>query len=139
MKYRSSPAAFTLIESGVALAVSGIAIAGIMMLNSASLRLVQSNRMSNAASLVIQERVEQLRLTHWRHITDPTYITNTYFSSVPDSSEPLGDITETLTLSAYPNETVTEELQVKKSPLGVRTVRSGAAIPARAPSPCGSC
>jgi len=129
MKRSLSPAAFTLIEASVALAVAGVAIAGIMMLNSAALRLVRSSRMSNAASLVIQERVEQMRITNWKNVTDATYISGTYFGSTPDSVEPLGDVTETLTLSAYPDETVTEKLQVTKSPNGVQTITSGADIP----------
>src|SRR5215210_7467365 len=87
-------AAFTLSETLVGASVAVIGMAAVGLLNSAHLRYVQSARQSNAATLALQERVEQMRLADWRKITDPVYLKDTLYATAPRSSEPLTRFTE---------------------------------------------
>ena len=79
----------TLVETLFALAVAGIALAGVAAFNLHQLRLVKSVRDTNAASLCLQDRVEQLRVeSDWRRITSASYMTGSLFAAAPASAPP---------------------------------------------------
>lgn len=109
-------AGFMLSESLCALAISMVSLCSVMVANSHSLKLVKSTRDSSAATLCLQERVEQLRIANWQQITRAEYLQNSYFATVPRSIAPLeGSYTETITVSAYPDRTAASPLVVQKS------------------------
>ena len=68
LKNRPHRAAFTLIEVLVAAGVAAVGFLAVILLNTANLRYVKSSRQSNAATLCLQERAEQLRLADWRRL-----------------------------------------------------------------------
>lgn len=98
---RSRNAGFTLAETLVGASVAVIGMAAVAVLNQAHLRYVQSARQSNAATLALQERVEQMRLADWRKITDPTYLKDTLYATATVSSSPLARFTEEVQVAAY--------------------------------------
>ena len=103
-------------ESLCALAISMVSLCSVMVANSHTLKMVKSTRDSSAATLSLQERVEQLRIANWQQITGAEYLQNSYFASVPRSIAPLeGSYTETITVSAYPDPTSASPLVVAKT------------------------
>ena len=127
-------AAFTLVETMVGAAVAVIGIGGVAVLNSAHLRYVQSARQSNAATLVLQERVESMRLTDWHHLTDALYLKDTLYATPAASAGPLGRFTEELRVTAYEPQIDSEHpapspLVVKRNANGTRvTMLSGSGL-----------
>ncbi len=119
-------AAFTLVETMVGAAVAVIGIGGVAVLNSAHLRYVQSARQSNAATLVLQERVEAMRLTDWKHLTDSLYLKDTLYASPTASAGPLGRFTEELKVEAY--EPVIDASRPAPSPVLVQRKADGTRV-----------
>ena len=126
---KKARAAFTLAETLVATAISLLGMAGAMLLNTAHLRVVKSARQSNAATLCLQERVEQMRLGDWRKITDAEYLRNTLLANAPRSAAPLDRIAERVTIAAYPDPAAAQQLIVERRTNGERvTLISGAGL-----------
>src|SRR5690349_20409828 len=67
-------AGFTLVETMIAVALSCATLSTVMVLNAQQLKLVKSSRETNAASLVLQDRVEQMRILTWNNLTNPNYV-----------------------------------------------------------------
>jgi len=123
---RHSIGGFTLSETILATGIAMLAMAAATALNSAHLRLVKSSRQSNAATLALQERVEQMRLANWRKITDPEYLKDTLLASAPSSAAPLHQMTERITISAFPDPSAAQRLVVERRSSGERvTLVSG--------------
>jgi type II secretory pathway pseudopilin PulG len=97
-----SSAAFGLPETIIAMAIAALAMSGAMAINSHQLRLVKSTREASAASHALQERIEQVRTATWKQITDPIYVSQTLFSSLPRSIAPLDGYRETITITPWP-------------------------------------
>ncbi len=120
--------AFSLPETIIALAIGALAISGAMAVNSHQLRLVKATREASAASHSMQERLEQVRTATWSQITDPTYVSETLFSSLPRSIAPLDRYREMITISAWP-EGSGPVLCVEKAPKqSARIVSAGVGI-----------
>jgi hypothetical protein len=123
---RSGESAFTIAEAIVAVAVALIGMAAVMGLNAAHLRLVESARQSSSATFALQSRVEQMRLADWRKLTDVGYVKDTLLAQAPQSAASLGKMTESLTVSAYPDASACTPLIVEREQNGDRiTLSSG--------------
>lgn len=124
---RSNPhaAGFSLVEVMIGSMVAMIGIGAVMFLNSASLRYVRSARQSNAATLFLQERIEQVRIADWRRITSADYLKNTLFATLPKSAGALAGSSEQVSVVAYPSETAAEKLLVVRQSNGQRSTVSG--------------
>ncbi|EDY18760.1 hypothetical protein CfE428DRAFT_3797 [Chthoniobacter flavus Ellin428] len=126
---RNSEAGFTLVETLVSTAVALSGLAAAVLLNTAHLRLVKSGRQSNAATLSLQERVEEMRLGDWRKITNPDYLSNTLLAAPPRSAAPLDAISERVTITAYPDASAAQQLIVERETDGQRvTLLSGSGL-----------
>lgn len=126
---RLSIGGFTIAEAMVSTAVITVGMAAVMLLNSAHLRFVKSTRQSNAATLVLQERVEQMRLGNWRNMTNATFLRDTVLATQPKSATPLDRYSEKITITAYPDESAAQKLIVTRSADGSRTTLvSGAGL-----------
>ena len=122
-------AGFTIAEAIVSTAVVMIGMAAVMVLNSAHLRFVKSTRQSNAATLALQERVEQMRLGNWRNMTNATFLRDTVLATAPKSAAPLDRFAEKITVTAYPDESAAQKLIVTRYADGTRsTLVSGAGL-----------
>jgi hypothetical protein len=104
-----------------------LALGAVMQLNGQQLKMVKSARQSNAATLCLGERIEQLRIANWRQITDATYLRDTYFASLPRSMGPLDRTVEKITISAYPDPSVCAPIVVQKTGTGNGQVVSNSA------------
>ena len=112
---RKARSGFSLVEAVVSMAIGSMAVGGAMLLNAHQLRLVKSTRESSAAIQTIQERIEDLRNANWKQITDPAYLSGTYFTKFPKSVAPLDRYWEKITVSAWPDPSVCNKLIVEKS------------------------
>ena len=122
-------AGFTLVEVLVAAGVALVGFLAVTLLNTAHLRYVKSARQSNAASLCLQERVEQLRLADWRKLTNSSYLQDTLLATATKSAAPLDQISEKVTVAAFPDDTVATKLIVQRNSAGQRsTVSSGTGL-----------
>ena len=68
-----------------------------MLMNAQQLRLVSSTRESNAASWVLQDRLETLRNVSWSHLTNADRL-KTALSDIPDCARLLPNYLERVTL-----------------------------------------
>ncbi len=128
-RLRRNRSGFTLVETLITTVIAAAGIGAAMALNGAHLRLVHSSRASNAATLALQERVEQMRLGNWRKITSEDYLKNTILASAPKSAIPLDKPTEKIIISAYPDPTAADRLIVERKATGERvTISAGAGL-----------
>lgn len=93
---------FSVAEAVIAVAIISLTLGAMMTLNGHQLRMVKISRDMNAATLYQQERVEQLRQTRWPNLTDGAFISGTYMVKRPQSEMALNQISESITISAYP-------------------------------------
>jgi hypothetical protein len=108
-------AGFSVAEAVISLGIGSFSVGGAMLVNSQQLRLLKSTRESSSASHTLEERIEQLRIATWRQITDPSYISTTFFSALPKSLAPLDGYTEKVTVSAWPDATAATKIEVVKT------------------------
>jgi hypothetical protein len=115
--------AFALPELAITVCIILAAIGGTMVLGMAHLRLVNSSRQSSAATLSLGERIEQVRLTEWRKITDAEYLKDIVLANPAPSAGPLKVISERVVVSAYPNPSAAGRLVVERTTNGERVVK----------------
>ncbi len=118
---------FTIAEATLATAVVGMGFLAVFNTNAYQLKLVKKTRETNAASLALQERVETMRISNWRQMTNASYVAGTLMLSPTQSSGPLSGLEESITVSAYPDPSVCETLKVLRKASGTRTTPSGGA------------
>ena len=125
-RFRRRTRGFTIVETLITTVIAAAGIGAAMALNGAHLRLVHSSRASNAATLALQERVEQMRLGNWRKITNVDYLKDTILASAPKSAAPLDKPTEKIIISAYPDPAAANRLIVERNANGQRvTISAG--------------
>ena len=99
-------------------------LAGLFTLSSFSIRTARAGRETVAASLIVQERLDQLRRGNWTNVTDPTYI-QTQMSKPAGSAAPLSGVTERITINAYPAASPAPvPIEVRRSANGTVTIVS---------------
>jgi len=100
-----------LAEAMIAVAISAITLGAVMVLDAQQLRMVRSTRQSNAVSMALQHRIEQLRLTSWANLTDAQWLETHVFDQMPDCAQFLPNYQETVTLTPW-NEDSTAKMEV---------------------------
>jgi hypothetical protein len=115
--------AFALPELAFAAGIVLAAIGGAAVLGMAHVRLVNSSRQSHAATLSLGERIEQMRLTDWRKITDTDYLKDIVLAKPAPSAGPLRVLSERVVVSAYPNPSAASRLVVERGPNGEGVVK----------------
>ena len=116
---------FTIAEATLATAVVGMGFLAVFNTNAYQLKLVKKTRETNAASLALQERVETMRISNWRQMTNASYVAGTLMLKPTQSSGPLSGLEESITVSAYPDPSVCEPLTVVRNASGTHTPPSG--------------
>jgi Tfp pilus assembly protein PilV len=123
-------AGFTLAEAVISVAVSMIGLGGVMMMNAQQLKLVSSIRESNAASWVLQDRVEQMRHISWDHLTNADLLKSA-LSNVPECASALQGYKERITLVKSSDATKADatKLVIERTGAGqATTISAGAGI-----------
>ena len=98
---RASRAGFTILEAGIAGAIVTLFLTSLFALNSNLMHLLRAAAEAANASQHLQARVEQVRLSNWNQITDPTWVKGNLFNTKTDASVNLPGLTETLTATPY--------------------------------------
>lgn len=70
--------------------------------NERLLLTLKAQRESAAATMMLQERMETLRALSFSNVTDSSYIGSNVVNSATTSEAPLGNLSETITVNAYP-------------------------------------
>jgi hypothetical protein len=81
--------------------IIGLFMGGLFQMNALNLRTMRSGRETVAASLVLQERLDQVRNTTWANVSDAAYL-KSILDAGASSSTGLPQLTEQITISAYP-------------------------------------
>jgi type II secretory pathway pseudopilin PulG len=111
----------TLIEVVMALGLVAIFLGSLFTMNSASMQTIKMARDTAAASQVLQQRVESLRIANWHQVTDADWLQANVLNSAAPGIEGLKSFSETLTLSPY-DSTAVATTQLTRTGNSVRTV-----------------
>lgn len=99
---RLRPQGFTLVEVLITLVVAALFGAAAFATNQRLLLTLKAQRESAAATMMLQERMENLRALSFSNVTDSSYIGSNIINSATTSEAPLSNLSETITVSAYP-------------------------------------
>jgi len=98
---RHQRSAFTLAEVCVALAVCALFGAAAFATNERLLIALRAQKETTAATMMLQERMEQFRTTAYSNIADYNYVQTNMVQKPTVSEPPLGGLSETITVSGY--------------------------------------
>jgi hypothetical protein len=99
LRHRCSGA--VIVEALAAAMIIGLFMGGLFEMNAFNVRTVRAAKETVAGSLVLQERLDQVRNTKWTTVSDTTYL-QSVLSTAAASSGALPQLTEQITVSAYP-------------------------------------
>ena len=85
----------------MAAAVAALFLSSLFAINTASMGTIKMARESAAASQVLQQRVESMRIANWHQITDADWIQANLLNADAPGSVNLKALSETLTISPY--------------------------------------
>jgi len=104
-RHRTAQHAFTLVDVCMALVVCALFGTAVFATNSRLLLGLKGQKESTAATTALQERKESLRGTAFNSIANANYIHDNIFTNPTQSEGPLGSLSETVTVDAYPTPT----------------------------------
>ncbi len=105
LRLNSNRAAFTLMETTVAAALAAMFLASLFTMNMATMDTIRAAKESIAASQILQQRMESLRIANWHEVTDATWLHDNLLNVDVAGSTPLKNLAEDLTLVAYGSAT----------------------------------
>jgi type II secretory pathway pseudopilin PulG len=98
---KSTAAGSTLIEAMMAAGISALFLGSLFAINTSSMQTIKMAREAAAASQVLQQRVESMRIANWHQITDADWIKANLLNADAPGSVDLKSISETLTIVPY--------------------------------------
>src|SRR4051794_3631076 len=93
---------FTLVEVCTALVVCVLFGVAAFAANQRLLFALKSQKETTAATMVLQQRMEQLRATAFSNIATPAQVQASILANPTGSEAPLGNLSETITVAIYP-------------------------------------
>ncbi len=97
---------FTLVESMIAAAISVLFLSSVFVMNISSMDTIRCAKESVAASQLLQQRIESLRIANWQEITSATWLAANTLSANAAGTDALKNLSETLMLVPYGSATV---------------------------------
>jgi hypothetical protein len=91
----------TILEAVFAGAIMALFMGGLFELNARNVQLLKSGKESFAATIVLEERLEQLRSGKWADITSADYL-QTILAQPASSSAQLPKLSEQISITEYP-------------------------------------
>ena len=85
----------------MAAGVSALFLGSLFAINTSSMGTIKMAREAAAASQVLQQRVESMRIANWHEITDANWIQANLLNADAAGANDLKSVTETLTLTPY--------------------------------------
>ena len=91
----------SLIEAAIAACTSALFLGSLFTMNMTAMKTMRTAREATAASQVLQQRVESLRIANWHQVTNPDWISANLLNANAAGSNSLYVLSETLTLIPY--------------------------------------
>ena len=85
----------------MAAGISALFLGSLFAINSSSMSTIKMAREAAAASQVLQQRVESMRIANWHQITDANWVKTNLLNTAAPGAEDLKSVSETLTLTPY--------------------------------------
>ena len=98
--------AFSLIETTVAATIAAMFLSSLFTMNMVTMDTIRCAKESIAASQVLQQRMESMRIANWQEVTDATWLRDNLLNTAVAGSAPLKNLVETLTIVAYGSTTI---------------------------------
>jgi len=98
---RASSDGFSLVESSIAVGISVLFLSSVFTMNISAVDSIRGSKESVAASQVLQQRIESLRIANWQEITTASWLATNSLNTSAAGSEVLKNLSETLTLEPY--------------------------------------
>lgn len=98
--------AFSLVETTVAATIAALFLTSLFTMNMATMDTIRCAKESIAASQVLQQRMESMRIANWQEVTDASWLRDNLLNTAVAGSTPLKNLVETLTLVAYGSTTI---------------------------------
>ena len=114
LQLNSNQHAFTLMETTVAAALAAMFLASLFTMNMATMDTIRAAKESIAASQILQQRMESLRIANWHEVTDANWLHDNLLNVDVAGSTPLKNLAEDLTLVAY-GSTTTGNIELARS------------------------
>ncbi len=96
-----SQSAFSLIEVVVAGAIAALILTSLFTMNVSAMDTIRGAKESIAASQILQQRIESMRIANWHQVTDATWLRDNLLNADIQESTSLRDLTETVTIVNY--------------------------------------
>jgi type II secretory pathway pseudopilin PulG len=91
----------TLIEVVMATGLVALFLGSLFTMNSSSMETIKMARQTAAASQVLQQRIEALRIANWHEITDADWLTHNILNTAASGGDSLKNLSETLDIAPY--------------------------------------
>ena len=98
---------FTLSECVVSLCVVTMLTAAALSTSTQAIIITRMGHEQAAASQVLQQRFEQLRVANWSRVTDPSWLSNNTLLKDAPGAESLPGLSETVCIKPYGSSTTT--------------------------------
>lgn len=85
----------------MAAGISAIFLSSLFAINTASMSTIKMAREAAAASQILQQRVESMRIANWHQITDPDWVKANLLNASAPGTNDLKAVTETLIIAPY--------------------------------------
>ena len=98
---RNPTSGTTLIEATIAAGIAALFLGSLFAINTSSMGTIKMAREAAAASQVLQQRVEAMRIANWHQITDADWVKANLLNASANGSVDLKSVTEVLTIAPY--------------------------------------
>jgi type II secretory pathway pseudopilin PulG len=126
--FQPSVSGFTLIEAMMAAGISALFLGSLFVINTSSMSTIKMSREAAAASQVLQQRVESMRIANWHQITDADWIKANLLNASVSGSGDLKSMSESVTLSPYGSGNVGNTTLTRTSTSAVINTRNTALL-----------
>lgn len=94
----------------MAAGISALFLGSLFAMNTASMSTIKMAREAAAASQILQQRVESMRIANWHQITDADWIKANLVNTAAPGTSDLKSVTETLTIAPYGSASTADTL-----------------------------
>ena len=91
----------SLIEAALAACTSAFFLGSLFTMNMTAMKTMRTAREATAASQILQQRIESMRIANWHQSTNPDWISANLLNADAPGSNTLNVLSESLTLAPY--------------------------------------
>jgi uncharacterized protein (TIGR02598 family) len=106
LRSNAATAGISLVETTIAAAIAALFLSSVFALNISTMETIRSAKESIAASQVLQQRMESLRIANWQEITSPDWVVANLLNTDAAGSTQLRALSETMMLVPYGSDSV---------------------------------